>query len=67
MKQRIEMVHTKPQKLSIRKQCDLLNVPRAHTYYQPVQEKPENVKMMNIMDKHLLQHPTEGVKSMVNL
>mgnify|MGYP005818883815 FL=1 len=28
-------------------------------------EKPENLKMMNIMDKHLINRPTEGVMSMV--
>ncbi|MBK9640776.1 MAG: hypothetical protein IPO72_05625 [Saprospiraceae bacterium] len=66
MKKRIEMVSTKSQKLSIRKKCDLLNVPRSNLYYQPVPEKPENVKMMNIMDRHLLKHPKEGVESMVN-
>ncbi len=67
MKQRIEMVSTRTQKLSIHKQCDLLSVPRSTLYYEPVPEKPENVKMMNIMDKHLLIHPTEGVESMVDL
>jgi putative transposase len=34
-------------------------------YYKPVGEKPENIKMMEIMDKHLTVHPTEGVKSLV--
>jgi putative transposase len=34
-------------------------------YYKPVGEKPENIKMMAIMDKHLTDHPTEGVKSLV--
>jgi len=53
-------------KLSLRKQCDLLVVPRSTLYYQPIQEKPENIKMMNLMDKHLLDHPTEGVVSMVD-
>jgi hypothetical protein len=24
-------------------------------------EKPENIEMMNIMDRHLTKHPTEGV------
>lgn len=52
--------------LSIRKQCEILAVPRSSVYYQPVGEKPENVKMMNLMDKHLLFHPTEGVISMVD-
>ncbi len=61
MKKRIEVVFTKSQKLSIRKQRDILNVPRSNTFYQPVPKKPESVKMMNIMDKHLIKHPTEGV------
>jgi putative transposase len=34
-------------------------------YYKPVPEKPENIKMMEIMDKHLTDHPTEGVVSIV--
>ncbi len=34
-------------------------------YYKPVGEKSENIKMMEIMDKHLTDHPTEGVKSLV--
>ena len=28
-------------------------------------EKPENIKMMSLMDKHLMNHPTEGVLSIV--
>jgi putative transposase len=34
-------------------------------YYKPVGEKPENIKIMEIMDKHLTDHPTEGVVSLV--
>jgi putative transposase len=34
-------------------------------YYKPVPEKPENLKMMEMMDKHLTEHPTEGVVSLV--
>jgi putative transposase len=52
--------------LSVRKQCELLVVPRSSLYYKPIPEKPENVKMMGLMDKHLLIHPTEGVQSMVD-
>lgn len=52
--------------ISIRRQCEILSVPRSSLYYAPVPEKPENVKMMNLMDKHLLLHPTEGVIYMVN-
>jgi len=61
------MIRPKQKTLSIRKQCDILSIPRSTLYYQPVPEKPENIKMMQIMDKHLLKHPTEGVVSMVDM
>ena len=51
--------------LSVRKQCELLTVNRGCVYYKPVAEKPENVAMMRLMDEHLMNHPTEGVESMV--
>lgn len=60
------MINPNHQKLSVRKQCDILAVPRSSVYYQPIPEKPENVKMMLLMDKHLLVHPTEEVVSMVD-
>jgi len=65
MRQRSEMV--RPCSLSVRRQCDLLRVSRSSLYYRPVGEKPENLKMMSIMDRHLMQHPTEGVNSLVYL
>ena len=34
-------------------------------HYRPAQEKPENLKMMTLLDKHLTSHPTDGVISMV--
>jgi putative transposase len=62
----MEMISPGHKILSVRKQCEILSVPRSSLYYQPIPEKPENVKMMNLMDKHLLVHPTEGVVSMVD-
>lgn len=61
------MIRPNHKELSVRKQCDILSVPRSSLYYQPIPEKPENVKMMHLMDRHLLKHPTEGVLSMVDL
>jgi putative transposase len=52
-------------KLSIRRQCGLLKVSRSSLYYRRVEEKLENLKMMALMDKHLMNHPTEGVRSIV--
>jgi len=65
MKTRSHMVKLNVPSLSVRKQCDLLTVNRSKLYYTPVAEKPENIKMMRIMDEHLINHPTEGVLSMV--
>jgi putative transposase len=63
----MEMISPRHKTISLRRQCDILSIPRSSLYYQPVAEKPENVKMMHIMDQHLLRHPTEGVLSMVEL
>lgn len=64
---RAQLVEPQCPKLSIRKQCELLSINRSRVYYKPVPEKPENIEMMNIMDRHLTNHPTEGVVSMVYL
>jgi putative transposase len=66
MKQRMELIRANHKNLSIRRQCEILSVPRSSLYYQPIAEKPENVKMMSLMDRHLLKHPTEGVVTMVD-
>jgi putative transposase len=63
----MEMIRSNHKILSVRKQCDILSVPRSSLYYQPIPEKPENVKMMHLMDRHLVVHPTEGVISMVDM
>lgn len=55
------MVRPRLKGLSVRRQCELLTIHRSRLYYKPVGEKPENIKIMPIMDKHLLTHPTEGV------
>lgn len=65
MSDRLKLVHSGVKKISVRRQCELLSVNRSRLYYKPVPEKPENLKMMDIMDKHLTAHPTEGVLSMV--
>lgn len=64
MKERKELVSTRVRKLSIRKQCKILSVNRSSLYYHPTAEKPENLKIMRLMDQHALEHPAEGVMSM---
>ena len=50
--------------MSKRKQCQLLSLNRSSLYYKPLGEKPENLKIMRIMDEHAAKEPAEGVKSM---
>ncbi len=65
MTARSRLVKMNSTRLSVRAQCSLLCVNRNLLYYHPVPERPENIKMMHLMDEHLLHHPTEGVWSMV--
>ena len=67
MKDRATLVCSDYKGLSIRKQCEVLEVPRSSLYYKPKGENEVNLKLMGIMDRHLTDHPTEGVVSMVYL
>lgn len=60
MNDRLQMVNRK-EALSIRCQCRLVGVNRGSFYYKSVGETKENLKLMRLMDKHYLKHPTEGV------
>lgn len=67
MKERFALISKGSGMLSVRKQCELLEVPRSSLYYEPKGEKAENLEIMQLMDRHLTEHPTEGVVSMVYL
>lgn len=54
----------KDKKLSMRRQCELLEVNRSSLYYQAVQESDENLYIMRRLDKRHLDHPTHGVLQM---
>lgn len=51
-------------KLSVRKQCNMFSLNRSSLYYRPLGEKPENLKLMRLMDEHAMKEPAEGIKSM---
>ena len=57
----------KEEELSIRKQCDLLEINRSTIYYEPKGESKENLEIMQIMDKHILDEPTAGVLTMQSM
>ena len=49
--------------LSLPRQCELQCIPRSSYCYAPVPEKPENLKMMSLMETHLTSYLTGGVLS----
>lgn len=55
---------TEDEKISIRHQCEMLEINRSSVYYKPVEESEENLQIMRLMDEHHLDHPTEGVLQM---
>jgi len=55
---------TENKKISIRHQCELVDIHRSNVYYQTVGESPENLEFMRLMDEHYLDHPTYGVLQM---
>jgi putative transposase len=46
--------------LSIRRQCELVNISRSGFYYEPCAESAENLKLMLQLDKLHLERPTFG-------
>lgn len=54
----------KDKKLSMRRQCELLEVNRSMIHYQPKGESDENLYIMGRLDKRHLDHPTHGVLQM---
>ncbi|WP_370737382.1 IS3 family transposase [Shimia thalassica] len=51
-------------KLSMRKQCELLQLSRSRLYYQPVGESAENLRFMEMIDKQFLETPWYGSRQM---
>lgn len=51
-------------KLSLVKQCSLMDIHRSGIYYKPRNESPLNLKLMRLMDEHYLDHPFKGAPQM---
>ncbi len=51
----------KDNKMSLRQQCDLLDINRSSVYYKNKGENSDNLEAMKPMDAHIMQEPTAGV------
>jgi putative transposase len=58
------MIEPDHPKLSIRRQCELLGVPRSSYYHEPHGETPENLALMRIIDEQHLKRPFFGRRQM---
>ena len=50
--------------ISVRRQCELLGVPRSGLYYQPVGENSENLRLMRLLDEQYTRAPFYGSRRM---
>lgn len=64
---RRSFVNSKQEQLSIRRQCELLDIHRSGVYYQPQRESGFNLSLMRQIDEWMLEDPTSGVITMVDL
>lgn len=46
--------------LTIKRQCELLELPRSTLYYQPCIDSPRNIELMRLMDEIYTQNPEYG-------
>jgi putative transposase len=46
--------------LSVRRQCELLGLPRSSLYYEPAPETQENLRLMRLIDGEYTEHPFLG-------
>ncbi|BDC98291.1 IS3 family transposase [Persicobacter psychrovividus] len=60
------MVDEEHADLSIRRQCELLQISRSGWYYKPKGESELNLELMRVIDKEYLEHPFRGVPSMTS-
>ena len=53
-------------KLSLSRQCQMVNVSRSSMYYKPKPVNPDDLKLMRLIDEQYLQTPSWGSRSMRN-
>jgi putative transposase len=58
------MVDSKYPKLSITRQCELLQIARSSYYYDPTGESALNLKLMRLIDEQFLETPFYGSRQM---
>jgi putative transposase len=58
------MIEPEHPKLSVRRQCELLGLPRSSYYRESCSESEENLKLMRLIDEEYTRHPFYGTRKM---
>jgi len=58
------MIETKHPGLSVKRQCELLELPRSTYYHRPEPESDENLALMRVIDETYLAYPFFGSRQM---
>jgi len=64
LNERRKVIQKDHSNLSIRQQCNLLNLNRSSLYYEAVQTSGLNLELMEKIDKHYLENPFKGARRM---
>jgi len=67
VRERVELVEKNHPKLSMRKQCELLNVARSTVSYQAVPEDPEDIRIKRLLDEIYMIDPCLGSRKLVTV
>lgn len=57
-----QLIDREHEKLAIKRQCELLNLPRSTLYYSPSYDSTQNVALMHLIDEIYTRHPEYGTR-----
>jgi putative transposase len=64
LKQNRSLIDIDDQRISVRRQCQLLGLSRSSLYYQATLEKEENLCLMRLLDEQYTRTPFYGIRRM---
>lgn len=67
MRDRSKLVEFKHPKISVRRQCELLEISRSSLGYLPVAERPEDLRIKRLLDEIYLLDPCLGARRLVTI
>jgi len=58
------IIDTEHATMSVKRQCELLGLPRSTYYYEAGKESEENLRLMRLIDEQFLRRPFFGSRKM---